>query len=123
MSSWLNHAAATCLLRGQHRVQRGSGDPQRLRYLRLGEPLRHHRPRPSNALSIKRRLPALVDALGFGNGDALALALRLACPIFVDDQVLKSSKLAASVSDKVNNAELRRWLENLNDEDLGRYKM
>ena len=55
--------------------------------------------------------------------DALALALRLDCPIFVDDVVLKSSKLAASVSDKVNNVELRLWLENLNDEDLGRYKM
>ncbi len=55
--------------------------------------------------------------------DALALALRLDCPIFVDDTVLKSSKLAASVSDKVNNEELRKWLENLNDEDLGRYKM
>lgn len=55
--------------------------------------------------------------------DALALALRLDCPIFVDDTVLKSSKLAASVSDKVNNDELRRWLEGLNDEDLGRYKM
>jgi bifunctional DNase/RNase len=55
--------------------------------------------------------------------DALALALRLDCPIFVDDTVLKSSKLAASISDKVNNDELRRWLENLNDEDLGRYKM
>jgi len=55
--------------------------------------------------------------------DALALALRLDCPIFVDETVLKSSKLAASVSDKVNNEDLRRWLENLNDEDLGRYKM
>lgn len=55
--------------------------------------------------------------------DALALALRLDCPIFVDDTVLKSSKLAATVSDKVNHDELRRWLENLNDEDLGRYKM
>jgi bifunctional DNase/RNase len=55
--------------------------------------------------------------------DALAVALRLDCPIFVDDSVLKSSKLAASVSDKVNNEELRRWLENLGDEDLGRYKM
>src|SRR5476649_1121219 len=55
--------------------------------------------------------------------DALALALRLDCPIFVEDAVLKSSKLAATVSDKVNNEELRRWLEGLNDEDLGRYKM
>lgn len=55
--------------------------------------------------------------------DALALALRLDCPIFVEDSVLKTSKTASSVSDKVNNEELRRWLEQLNDEDLGRYKM
>ncbi len=56
--------------------------------------------------------------------DALALALRLDCPIFVEDSVLKSSKATAAVSDKVNNnEELRRWLEGLNDEDLGRYKM
>ena len=55
--------------------------------------------------------------------DALALALRLDCPIYVEETVLKSSKLAATVSDKVNNEELRRWLEGLNDEDLGRYKM
>ena len=55
--------------------------------------------------------------------DALALALRLDCPIFVEDTVLKSSKLAASVSEKVIHEDLRRWLENLNDEDLGRYKM
>ena len=55
--------------------------------------------------------------------DALALALRLDCPIYVDDSVLKSSKASNSAADKVNNEELRRWLENLNDEDLGRYKM
>ncbi|MBS1876203.1 MAG: bifunctional nuclease family protein [Acidobacteria bacterium] len=55
--------------------------------------------------------------------DALALALRLDCPIYVDEGVLKSSKSSTSVTDKVNNDELRRWLENLNDEDLGRYKM
>ncbi len=55
--------------------------------------------------------------------DALALALRLDCPIYVEDTVLKSSKIANAVSDKVNNEELRKWLEGLNDEDLGRYKM
>jgi len=55
--------------------------------------------------------------------DALALALRLDCPIYVEEGVLKSSKQASSISDKVNNEELRRWLEGLNDEDLGRYKM
>jgi uncharacterized protein len=55
--------------------------------------------------------------------DALAVALRLDCPIYVDDSVLQSSKMASAVSEKVNNEELRRWLEGLNDEDLGRYKM
>jgi uncharacterized protein len=54
--------------------------------------------------------------------DALALALRLDCPIFVDETVLKSSK-SANVTDKVQNEELRRWLEGLGDEDFGRYKM
>ena len=55
--------------------------------------------------------------------DALALALRVDCPIYVDEDVLKSSKVSGAASDKVNNEELRRWLENLNDEDIGRYKM
>ena len=55
--------------------------------------------------------------------DALALALRHDCPIFVDDKVLQSSKNSSTVSEKVNDEELRKWLEGLNDEDLGRYKM
>ena len=52
--------------------------------------------------------------------DALALALRLDCPIFVDDAVLKSSKMTSVVNEKVQSDELRKWLENLGDEDLGR---
>ncbi len=55
--------------------------------------------------------------------DALALALRLDCPIFVDDGVLRNSKVASAVSEKSTNEELRKWLEGLSDEDLGRYKM
>jgi len=55
--------------------------------------------------------------------DALALALRVDCPIFVDDLVLKSSKLATNATDRVTSEELRKWLEGLNDEDLGKYKM
>jgi bifunctional DNase/RNase len=55
--------------------------------------------------------------------DALALALRVDCPIFVEDEFLKSSKVSSATSDKVNNEELKKWLENLNDEDIGRYKM
>jgi uncharacterized protein len=55
--------------------------------------------------------------------DALAVALRLDCPIFVDDEVLKTSKVANLISERGTNDELRKWLEGLNDEDLGRYKM
>jgi hypothetical protein len=55
--------------------------------------------------------------------DALALALRMDCPIFVEDEVLKNSKISASGADKVSNEEWRKWLEGLNDEDMGRYKM
>ena len=55
--------------------------------------------------------------------DALALALRLDCPIFVEDEVMKSSKIAGASTEKTSSEEMRRWLENLGDEDLGRYKM
>jgi bifunctional DNase/RNase len=55
--------------------------------------------------------------------DALALALRMDCPIFVDDEVLKNSKVAGNLSDRATSDELRSWLENLGEDDLGRYKM
>jgi len=55
--------------------------------------------------------------------DALALALRLDCPIFVNEDVLRSSSTDSTTSEKATSDELKRWLENLNDEDLGRYKM
>ncbi len=55
--------------------------------------------------------------------DALALALRMDCPIFVDEEVLRTSKVSQAVSDKSTSEELKRWLENLSDEDLGQYKM
>src|SRR5499433_2185924 len=47
--------------------------------------------------------------------DALALALRVDCPIYVEYEVLKSSKQAASLSDRVTSEELRKYLEGLND--------
>ena len=55
--------------------------------------------------------------------DALALALRVDCPIFVDEVVLKNSKLAASANERLSSDELRKYLEGLNDEDMGKYKM
>jgi bifunctional DNase/RNase len=55
--------------------------------------------------------------------DALAVALRVDCPIFVEEEVLKSSKKAGAAAERVSSDDLRKWLEGLNDEDMGRYKM
>jgi uncharacterized protein len=56
--------------------------------------------------------------------DAIALALRSDCPIYVSEQVMQSAKLNMSGPPEGPTAdELRGWLEGLNDEDLGRYKM
>jgi bifunctional DNase/RNase len=55
--------------------------------------------------------------------DALAVALRVDCPIYVEEEVLKSSKKAGAAEQRVSSEDLRKWLEGLNDEDLGRYKM
>lgn len=57
--------------------------------------------------------------------DAIALALRADCPIYVSEQVMRAAtRLNASGSpDGPSTEQLRGWLEGLNDEDLGRYKM
>jgi bifunctional DNase/RNase len=55
--------------------------------------------------------------------DALALALRMDCPIFVEEEVLKQSKQSVNLSDRATADELRKWLEGLGDDDLGKYKM
>ena len=55
--------------------------------------------------------------------DALALALRSDCPIFVSEDVLRTAKVIPNPADQATPEDLKNWLENLNDEDLGRYKM
>jgi bifunctional DNase/RNase len=65
--------------------------------------------------------PMTIDARP---SDAIALALRADCPIFVAEQVMRTAKLNTSGPPEGPTAEqLRGWLEGLNDEDLGRYKM
>lgn len=65
--------------------------------------------------------PVVVDARP---SDAIALALRSDCPIYVAEEVMRTSKLNPANQPEGPSAEqLRGWLEGLNDEDLGRYKM
>jgi len=62
-------------------------------------------------------------ALDARPSDAIALALRWDCPIYVNRMVLEQSKQSATGAQTVNADEMRRWLENLNDDEMGRYKM
>jgi bifunctional DNase/RNase len=55
--------------------------------------------------------------------DALALALRADCPIYVDEEVIRTSKITNAESERLSADELKKFLEGLNDEDLGKYKM
>jgi hypothetical protein len=60
--------------------------------------------------------------------DAIALALRVNCPIFIDEKVIEKSRnidFAKKVDelDKKKTEELKEFLENLPEEDFGKYKM
>jgi bifunctional DNase/RNase len=55
--------------------------------------------------------------------DAIALALRWDCPIYVNRTVLENSKQAISGTQTISSDEMKGWLENLNDDEMGRYKM
>jgi len=58
--------------------------------------------------------------------DAIALALRTESPIYVTEDVLSKSSSAASTTlsaERSSPEDIRRWLENLSPEDLGKYKM
>ena len=56
--------------------------------------------------------------------DAIALALRYDCPIYVAESVMHAARLnPGGPADGPSADQLRGWLQGLNDEDLGRYKM
>jgi hypothetical protein len=55
--------------------------------------------------------------------DAIALALRTRAPIFVEESVVDNAKTADFTSDKADAERLHKWLESLDPDDLGKYKM
>jgi bifunctional DNase/RNase len=55
--------------------------------------------------------------------DAIALALRSDCPIYVSQQVYDHARKASASAASLSPEDLRRWLESLNDDEMGRYKM
>ncbi|RPJ84666.1 MAG: bifunctional nuclease family protein, partial [Acidobacteria bacterium] len=55
--------------------------------------------------------------------DAIALALRARAPIFVEERVIDTAKTVDFTSEKNDSERLQRWLESLDPEELGKYKM
>jgi bifunctional DNase/RNase len=55
--------------------------------------------------------------------DAMALALRAQVPIFVDESVLDRSSVSGDEREPDETERLRRWLEQVDPEELGKYEM
>ena len=55
--------------------------------------------------------------------DAMALALRAAAPIFVDQVVLEKSSSTGEDGEPEQTERLRRWLETVDPDELGHYEM
>jgi bifunctional DNase/RNase len=55
--------------------------------------------------------------------DAIALALRTQAPIMVEESVIDNAKTVDFTSARADNDRLHKWLESLDPEELGKYKM
>ena len=55
--------------------------------------------------------------------DAIALALRTRAPIFVEEAVIDNAKTVDFTTEKADADRLHKWLESLDPDDLGKYKM
>ncbi len=64
-----------------------------------------------------------VMAIDARPSDAIALALRARAPIFVEDRVIDNARSVEIAPDKGDNERLQKWLENLDADAMGKYKM
>ena len=55
--------------------------------------------------------------------DAMALALRSEVPILVEETVLEKSSISGEESGSDETERLRKWLEEVDPEELGKYEM
>jgi bifunctional DNase/RNase len=62
----------------------------------------------------------LVDARP---SDAIALALRTRAPIFAEEHVIDQAKHVEPAAQEGETQRLQKWLESLDPEDMGKYKM
>lgn len=64
--------------------------------------------------------PVAIDARP---SDAIALALRTRAPILVEDTVLDNAKTVDFAAEQADHDRLQQWLESLDPDDMGKYKM
>ena len=55
--------------------------------------------------------------------DAIALALRTRSPILVEEAVIDNAKTIDFASERADSDRLQKWLESLDPDDMGKYKM
>jgi uncharacterized protein len=55
--------------------------------------------------------------------DAIALALRTGSPIFVTSEVIEKAKNTDLTKDAGESERIRKWLENLDPDEMGKYEM
>ncbi|MDP1568549.1 MAG: bifunctional nuclease family protein [Vicinamibacterales bacterium] len=64
--------------------------------------------------------PVAIDARP---SDAIALALRTRAPILVEDTVIDNAKTVDFAAEQADHDRLQQWLESLDPDDMGKYKM
>jgi uncharacterized protein len=62
-------------------------------------------------------------ALDARPSDAIALALRTRSPILVEESVIDNAKTVDFTSERADTDRLQKWLESLDPDELGKYKM
>ena len=72
---------------------------------------------------IHLRVDGKIVAVDARPSDALALALRVRAPIYAEDTVIDNAKTLDFSPDKADSERLTKWLDSLDPEDLGKYKM
>jgi uncharacterized protein len=64
-----------------------------------------------------------VVAIDSRPSDAIALALRTGAPIFVATEVIEKAKNTDLTKDAGESERIRKWLESLDPDELGKYEM
>jgi len=73
--------------------------------------------------TLRLRSPKGSLALDARPSDAIALALRSGARIFVEEAVIQSARSLEEPSPEAGLRRVEKWLENLSEDDLGKYKM